>query len=308
MFGPGGRWQSRAVSTSLTPPAAAPAPGASARADAAPGDLRPVSRAGVALLLVLAVANGVWLYLLPGRAEEEYAWSIVPSINAAFLGAGYLAGTVATALVVFGTRRWRSLRVLPLPLVVLSVALLVATLVHEDRFKWDFAPTWVWTIVYLGVPPTVAALWWLQERDAPPAPPRDPRLHGMLRRSTALGSALLLVGVALTVVPGEVAEVWPWPITPLLGRALGAWFLLVGCALLVSARTIRAPHEVVIPYATLLAWSVLLALLPALHAGDLAGRDGALVAFLALMVLLCALAVEALAIAVSALRATGERL
>jgi hypothetical protein len=296
------------VSTSLVPPTAAAASRAAAPTDPAPGALRPVSRAGVLLLLVLAVANGVWLYLLPGRAEEEYAWSIVPAINAAFLGAGYLAGTVATALVVFGARRWRSLRVLPLPLVVLSAALLAATLIHEDRFKWDYAPTWVWTIVYLGVPPVVAALWWLQERDAPPAPPRDPRLTGMLRRSAALGAVLLLVGAVLFAVPAEVAEIWPWPITPLLGRALGAWFLLVGCALLVSARTIRTAHEVPIPYATLLAWSLLLALLPALHADDLAGRDGALVAFLALMGLLCALAVEALARAVRALRAAEERL
>ena len=63
---------------------------------------------------------------------------IATPVNAAFLGAGYLAGTVATALVVFATRSWRSLRVLPLPLVVLSVGLLAATLLHADKFRWDY--------------------------------------------------------------------------------------------------------------------------------------------------------------------------
>jgi hypothetical protein len=272
------------------------------------GALLPASRAGVVLLLVLAVANGVWLYLLPARAQTDYAWSIVPPINAAFLGAGYLAGTVATALVVFGARSWRSLRVLPLPLVVLSVLLLAATLVHEDRFRWDYAPTWVWTAVYAGVPFAVALLWGLQERNAEPAPPRDERLRGMLRRSAVLGAALTALGLALFAAPAALADAWPWPITPLLGRALGSWYLLVGCALLVSARTIRRAPDVPIPYATLLSWSALLALLPALHAQDLAGRSGALAAWLVLHGLLVALALEALLAALPAMRREGERL
>jgi hypothetical protein len=51
-------------------------------------------------------------------------------------GAGFLAGCVATALVVFRARSWRSLRILPLPLGVLATTLLGATLIHRDRFLW----------------------------------------------------------------------------------------------------------------------------------------------------------------------------
>ncbi len=294
------------MSAPTAPSPAAPAPATGAASS--PGALQTPSRAGVVLLLLLAVANGVWLYVLPARAETDYAWSITPPINGAFLGAGYLAGTVATALVVFGARSWRSLRVLPLPLVVLSVVLLVATLVHEERFRWDYAPTWLWTVVYAGVPFAVALLWRRQERDADPTPPRDPALRGMLARSAALGAVLGALGLALVALPGTLGDVWPWPVTPLLARALGAWYLLVGCALLVSARTIRRCSEVPIPYATLLTWSALLVLLPALHAGDLGDRPGALAAWLALHVLLIALAVEALGRAVPALRRAGERL
>ena len=178
--------------------------------------LQALSRAGVGLLLLLAVANGVFLYLLPAHAEARYAWAIAPPINAAFMGAGYLAGTVATALVVFATRSWRSLRVLPLPLVVLSVGLLAATLMHADRFRWDYPLTWVWTGVYARVPLVVAALWLRQERVAPaapagasvPAPPAAP-----LRRDRR---ALVAGSLALFAAPGSLAELWPWPLTDLL--------------------------------------------------------------------------------------------
>ena len=70
----------------------------------------------------------------------------------------------------------------------------------------------------------------------------------------------------------------PWPLTPLMGRVLGAWYGLTATALLVAARTLRAPAEVPIPYVTLLVWTSLLALLPVVHADDLIGRDAALAA------------------------------
>ena len=50
-------------------------------------------------LFVLAAANGLFLYFLPGQADTDYAWSIKPPVNAAFIGAGFLAGTLATGLV-----------------------------------------------------------------------------------------------------------------------------------------------------------------------------------------------------------------
>src|SRR3954452_8369694 len=165
----------------------------------APGRLQPLSRAGVVVLLLLAVANGIFLYLAPAHAEPNYAWAIAPPINAAFLGAGYLAGTVATALVVFATRHWRSLRTLPLPLVVLSTALLAATALHADRFRWDYAPTWVWTGVYLGVPFVVAFLWRRQERQAPAAPPAHAGLRSLRLASAALGAPIVAGALALFI-------------------------------------------------------------------------------------------------------------
>lgn len=289
----------------LTAARRSPDPG---RAAVAGGPLLGLTRLGVLGLLLLAVVNGLFLFLVPGRAEVDYAWAIKPPINAAFFGAGYLAGTVATGLVVFNARSWRSLRILPLPLAVLSVTLLAATLVHEDRFFWDYAPTWIWTGVYITVPVLVLGFWIVQERAAGRAPDADPRLGPLRARSAVLGAVMTLAGLALFVAPTAMAGVWPWPLTPLLARVEAGWYLLTGCALLVATWSLRRCHEVPIPYATLGTWSALLLALPALHSGDLADRPVALVVWIVAHVALLALAASALARTLPALRAGEERL
>jgi hypothetical protein len=274
----------------------------------ASGRLLAISRAGVVVLLVLAVANGAFLYLLPAHAQTDYAWRVAPAVNAAFLGAGYLAGTLATALVVFATRWWRSLRVLALPLVVLSVLLLAATLLHADRFRWDYPPTWLWTAVYAVVPFGVAELWRRQERTAPPAPSPHPGLRGLRLASGALGGLLLAASLALFLVPATLLEFWPWPLTPLLARAVASWYALIATALLVCARSLRRPSEAIIPYATLLAWCSLLLLLPVLHTDDFAATDVKVGTWLAVQAALSAVGIYALLTCVPLARASTERL
>jgi hypothetical protein len=123
-----------------------------------------------------------------------------------------------------------------------------------------------------------------------------------------LGGLILAGAVALYAAPGALGELWPWPLTPLLARAIASWYALIATALLVSAFSLRRPSEALIPYATLLAWSVLLLALPVLHGEDLAGGAAPLIAWLGLMLSLAALSVYALARAIPLARAAGERL
>jgi hypothetical protein len=258
------------------------------------GTVQALTRAGIWVLLVLAALNGLFLYFVPGRADTDYAWSILPAVNAAFIGAGFLAGTLATGLVLAMASRWRTFSTLPIALWVLAATLLAATIIHEDRFKWDYVPTWVWAIVYAGVPLAVPFLVVRQRRAADPDPGADPRLRP-LRLVSAIVGALVLVGaVALFVAPVELGEHWPWPLTPLLGRAVAAWYMLFGTMLLSCAFGLRRPAEALIPYATLAAWSVLLLLLPLLHPDDVSGAG----LWIALMLALLALSLYALRIAV----------
>jgi hypothetical protein len=267
-----------------------------AQAHGSHGRVLGLTRAGIWILAVLAAANGLFLYLLPGLADTDYAWSIKPPVNAAFIGAGFLAGTLATGLVLATATRWRTFSTLPIALWVLATSLLLATLIHEDRFKWDYPPTWVWTFVYGGVPLAIPFLVARQRRVADPQPSADPRLRIVRVLSALAGVALIAGATALFLAPVELGEHWPWALTPLLGRAVAAWYALFGTMLVSCAVGLRRPAEAIIPYATLACWSVLLLTLPLLHPDDVSGAG----AWIALMVALLALSAYALSVALPA--------
>ena len=251
-----------------------------------------LTRAGVWVLFVLAAANGLFLYFVSGRADTDYAWSIKPAVNAAFIGAGFLAGTVATGLVLWRAPRWRAFSLLPPALWVLATTLLAATIIHHDRFKWHYALTWVWALVYAGVPMAIPFLVARQQRVAEALPAADPALRVLRVLSGLTGAGLMAGAAALYLAPVELGEHWPWPLTPLLGRAVAAWYALFGTMLVTFALAQRRRFEGLIGYATLAAWCVLLLALPLLHAEDVSGGW----AWYTLMVALLALALYGLTV------------
>ena len=259
------------------------------------GRVRSLTRVGVWVLLVLAAANGLFLYFAPGLADSDYAWSIKPPVDAAFIGAGFLAGTLATGLVLTTATRWRTFSTLPPALWVLASTLLTATIIHQDRFRWDYAPTWVWALVYGGVPLAVPFLVARQWRVAEAEPAADPALRGVRVLSAIVGVPLLAGAVALFAAPAELGEHWVWPLTPLLARTVAAWYALVGTMLLSCAVALRRPAEAIIAYATLAAWSLLLLALPLLHPDDVNGGE----LWIALMLVLLGLSGYALRVALS---------
>jgi hypothetical protein len=260
---------------------------------AEPGRVRRLTRIGVWVLFVLAAFNGLFLYLVSGRADTDYAWPIKPAVNAAFIGAGFLAGTLATGLVLWRATRWRSFSLLPPALWVLATTLLAATIVHEDRFKWGYPPTWVWTLVYASVPFGIPFLVARQRQVREALPSADPALRGLRVASGIVGVCVIAGAVALYVAPVKLGAHWPWALTPLLARAVAAWYGLFGTMLLTFALAQRRRFEGLIGYATLAAWCVLLLTLPLLHAADLSG--GA--AWYALTVALLALSLYGLRMA-----------
>jgi hypothetical protein len=217
------------------------------------------------ILLILAAANGGFLYCLPGRAEGAYAWAIKPSINAAFMGAGYLAGLLAAVLGVYSARRWRSIRALVWPFLGLGVVMTVATAMHQDRFRWGYALTWLWTVVYLGIPPVAYYLWRREERTPREPVEEDYGVDTMRMLACLLGSTLLTLACVLFFGPKLIAAFWPWPITPLIARVFAAWHVLMGGILLWVAFGARRFHELPIPLLTVSTWSLLLCALPLFH-------------------------------------------
>jgi hypothetical protein len=129
----------------------------------------------------------------------------------------------------------------------------------------------VWALVYGGVPVAVPLLVTRQHRAAEAEPAADPALRTVRVLSAIVGAPLVAGAAALFVAPVELGEHWPWPLAPLLARAVAAWYALFGTMLLSCAVGLRRPAEAIIAYATLAAWTVLLLALPLLYPDDVSG-------------------------------------
>jgi hypothetical protein len=191
-----------------------------------------------AFLVFLA---GLVLFVFPLRTDEFFAWTVNPPMTAVFLGAAYWS---SAGLEVTGARSasWDSARLAVWPVFVFTALTLGVTLLHLDRFHLspDAAPTaqiatWAWLAIYALVPVAMLVISWIQVRSRPAAPrsatPGRPVLPPALRLLLAgIAVVLLLYGVALLAVPTVAAAWWPWPLTALTARAVGAWLVGLGWA------------------------------------------------------------------------------
>jgi hypothetical protein len=85
----------------------------------------------------------------------------------------------------------------------------------------------------------VAGAWLANQHTAAPPAPDAPRLGRVARTVVAgTGALVLITGIALFLAPTEAITYWPWPLTPLTCRVVGATFCLgsAGLAVLVDDR------------------------------------------------------------------------
>ena len=214
------------------------------------------------VLFILAVANGIFLYLFPQLAQSHYAWPVKPPINAAFMGAGYLAGMVATGLALFRVKYWHSVRFLFPAFFMLGLSLFIATMLHTDKFKWDYFLTWIWTLIYFAIPIGSVWVWFSHERKGNKTLlERDHRLESIRLCSLGFGIITTLFAILLFILPQIFISVWPWQITPLLARVFAGWYFLGGVLMLMTGLRLRQASELPVGYATLVAWNALCLLL-----------------------------------------------
>lgn len=174
---------------------------------------------------------GIQVFLLSTRTDELFAWTIDSRMSAAFLGGLYLSAAVL-ALLSAREPTWSRAR-LGVPGVLVFVWLtLAATLLHLDLFHLDEgglkaqAAAWIWLVIYVVEPPLLVLAFVLQLRAPGGNPSRSDPLPGPYRALLlAQAAALLALGAVLFAVPLEVAEIWPWQLTELTGRAIAAWLI-----------------------------------------------------------------------------------
>jgi len=190
---------------------------------------------GVAAALVFLA--GVQLFVFPTRTEEYFSWTIASPMTAVFLGAAYWS---AVALETAGarTRTWAYGRIAVPTVFVFTTLTLLATLLHLDLFHFGSehslatrAVTWAWLAIYTVVPILMIVITARQRREPGVAPPRTRQLPDGIKLSLiALALIFGVVGLGLFVVPDATSQWWPWQLTPLTSRAVGAWLISLGVA------------------------------------------------------------------------------
>ncbi len=201
-----------------------------------PHDVDDVKQTGAAMRRLYALSCwlvaiiGMPLFFWPAETERNFAWTIRPPVTVAFLGAAYFA----SFFVVYIGRRepcWAHARIGWPFAAAFAWLTLLATGLHFDRFHFGATfvsvarlIAWTWLAVYIVVPLLQVALGvrqiGLRGGDPLPSAPMAAVPHGV---AAALGLGLLAPGLALFAFPGPVATaVWPWPLTPLTGRAVAA--------------------------------------------------------------------------------------
>jgi len=215
----------------------AEAPG---RADSAADDrVRVETRIVALVILPFLVVAVVLLFGFPERTGELFAWAIAPPLTAFMLASAYIGGIWFFVQVVRAPR-WHRIAVGLPAVIVFAGALLVATLLHLDRFSQNIS-FYTWLALYATTPFAVAWLWWRQRRSDDGRPERsDVRVPLPVRVvMLAVGVASLVTGAVLFLAPALLIPVWAWDLTPLTAQVMGAVLSLPGVVALEFLRDDR---------------------------------------------------------------------
>ncbi len=196
----------------------------------------------------LVFLAGLQLSLLTEQTDTYFAWTIAPPLTAAFLGAAYWAA-VPVELIAARETVWAKARVAVPAIWLFTTLTLVATLVHFDRFHFSSpiasaqGAAWFWLAIYAGVPVAMLLIGWLQIRAPGGDPPRgSPAPTWMRVLVLGQGGGMLVFGAGLFLLPSAVAPLWPWPLTTLTSRAIGAWLIGIGFAAVHATRENDLPR------------------------------------------------------------------
>jgi peptidoglycan/LPS O-acetylase OafA/YrhL len=252
--------------------------------------LTPALRALLAGFAGLALIAGFLLFPLAEETDRFFSWTIQPPLTAAFLGAAYWAAFI---LIGWSARRatWEEVVPTIVPVTVIAVLLLAATLIHLDKFDMDSLFGWFWLAVYCAVPLALAFL--IRQQLAVPRQAGGPGATAVpaLLRVTLGGQAVVMVGlgIALWASPSSADTIWPWPLTPLTARAVGAFLIGFAAAAAFAAldNRIERLRGAAYAYATLGVLELLAALIFGEHFDD---GESAIYVLFAASVLLVGLA------------------
>jgi hypothetical protein len=177
----------------------------------------------IAPFLIIAF---VVLYGFPDQTQKLFAWTIRPTMTPMVLASAYLGGFYFFVRALW-TSRWATLRLGLLSVALFATLLGVATILHWDRFNHQHFAFWLWVGLYFTAPVLVVLAYLANRRYAAAPEPDEPQLGLVSRWVVGLvGLAALCTGISMFLAPSLMIAVWPWSLTPLTCRVVGAIFCL----------------------------------------------------------------------------------
>jgi hypothetical protein len=188
-----------------------------------------LTRALAAFIVPFLVAAFGILYLFPGQAPAWWAFPMEARISGFWMGAGYLAGAYFFVRALWA-RRWHHVAVGFWPVGIFASLLGLATLLDWNGYSHGRPAFAAWSLLYFTTPFLVPLVWWLnRSADGGAFDVPDAVLAGPVRRVMALVSAGIIgAGLFLFIWPRLAVTFWPWSLSPLAARVMGAWFVLPG--------------------------------------------------------------------------------
>jgi hypothetical protein len=198
----------------------------------------PVTHALAAFIVPFLVVAFVVLYGYPRDTDHLFAWTIKPPMTPMTLGAVYLGGAYFFVRA-FRATSWHTVKGGFVAVGTFASLMGVSTIIHWDRFNHGHVAFWLWAGLYFTTPFLVWGVWATNRRRGDTAGPDDVLLPPGARLVMAATAALAVVaGLFLFLLPDRAIDVWPWALTPLTARVLGAVFMLgiAGLGVLTDAR------------------------------------------------------------------------
>jgi hypothetical protein len=181
------------------------------------------------LIIPFLVAASILLYIWPNDTDKLFAWTIKPSMTPMMLAAAYLGGIYFFTRVALA-KRWHLVKLGFLPVTTFASLLGIATILHWDRFNHSHISFFTWVALYFTTPFLVFAVW-LHNRMTDPgtAESNETIIPQVIRLFIGvIGVITLAVSLLLFLQPALMIGLWPWMLTPLTARVVGAMFALPG--------------------------------------------------------------------------------
>ena len=186
----------------------------------------PATRALSAFNVPFLVVAFVVLYGFPGDTDRLFAWTISPPMTPMTLGAVYLGGAYFFVRA-FRAAAWHTVKAGFVAVGTFASLMGVATFLHWDRFNHDHVAFWLWVGLYFTTPFLVWGVWAANRRRGTAPRPGDVLLPIAARIVVGVtGAVAVIAGLVLFLAPSRAIDAWPWTLTPLTSRVLGAVFML----------------------------------------------------------------------------------